>query len=85
MRKNGTQEVKMHIKLDPSVLDQARESLNLKSDEKLGAKIGRTGHTIRQWRKGNSVPSAQDLVKLQFITGRPYGNMLIVSDNTAAA
>lgn len=85
MRKNGTQEVKMHIKLDPSVLDQARESLNLKSDEKLGAKIGRTGHTIRQWRKGNSVPSAQDLVKLQFITGRPYGNMLIVSENKAAA
>ena len=75
----------MNIKLDPSVLDQARESLNLKSDEKLGAKIGRTGHTVRQWRKGNSVPSAQDLVKLQFITGRPYGNMLLLPERTEAA
>lgn len=75
----------MKVRLDPSVLEQARDSLELKSDEKLGAKIGRTGHTVRQWRKGNSVPTASDLVKLQFITGRPYGTMLIVREDEAAA
>lgn len=75
----------MKVRLDPSVLEQARDSLELKSDEKLGAKIGRTGHTVRQWRKGNSVPTAADLVKLQFITGRPYGTMLIVREDEAAA
>lgn len=75
----------MKVRLDPSVLEQARDSLELKSDEKLGAKLGRTGHTVRQWRKGNSVPSAADLVKLQFITGRPYGTMLIVREDEAAA
>ena len=75
----------MKVRLDPSVLEQARDSLELKSDEKLGAKLGRTGHTVRQWRKGNSVPTAADLVKLQFITGRPYGTMLIVREDEAAA
>lgn len=76
----------MKVRIDPSVLDQARETLSLTSDEQLGAKLGRTGHTVRQWRKGNSTPTAQDLVKLQFLTGRPYGTMLILpasADNAA--
>ena len=68
----------MSVRLDPTVLDQARERLNLTSDEKLAAKIGRTGHTIRCWRKGSTTPNATDLVKLQFLTGRPYGTLLLI-------
>ncbi|MHC9567932.1 transcriptional regulator [Corynebacterium diphtheriae] len=68
----------MKTRLDPTVLDQAREQLGLSSDEKLGAKIGRTGQTIRCWRKGSSTPKVSDLVKLQFLTGRPYGTILLI-------
>lgn len=75
----------MKIRLDPTVLDQAREQLGFKSDEKLGAKLGRSGHTVRQWRKGNSVPTMPDLVKLQFLTGRPYGTMMLIPQEAAAA
>lgn len=75
----------MKTRLDPTVLDQAREQLGFKSDEKLGAKLGRSGHTVRQWRKGNSTPTVSDLVKLQFLTGRPYGTMLLLPERTDAA
>ena len=75
----------MKTRLDPTVLDQARDQLGFKSDEKLGAKLGRSGHTVRQWRKGNSTPTVADLVKLQFLTGRPYGTMLLLPERTEAA
>lgn len=68
----------MSARLDPSVLDQARDKLGLTSDEKLAAKVGRTGHTVRCWRNGKTVPKVSDLVKLQFLTGRPYGTMLLI-------
>lgn len=75
----------MKVRLDPTALDQAREQLGLSSDEQLGSRLGKTGHTVRQWRKGNTNPSAKDLVKLQFLTGRPYGTMLIIRQEEHAA
>lgn len=73
----------MTTKLDPTVIDQLREQQNLKSFEQVGSKLGRTSHTIRNWYHGQTVPNAQDLVKLQFLTGRPYGTMLIITDQAA--
>ena len=67
----------MNVRLDPTVIDQLREKHNFTSYEQVGAKIGRSAFTVRQWYAGRSNPSVKDLVKLQFLTGRPYGTMLI--------
>ena len=75
----------MATKLDPTVIDQLREKHELTSFEQVGNKLGRTSHTIRKWYHGQSVPSAPDLVKLQYLTGRPYGTMLLISDNAEHA
>ena len=72
----------MATKLDPTVIDQLREKHDLTSFEQVGQKLGRTSHTVRKWYRGQTVPSTQDLVKLQFLTGRPYGTMLVIQ-NTA--
>lgn len=74
----------MTVRLDPAVLDLVREKCDLTSDEKVGSKLGVTGHTVRQWRNGNTRPAVEYLVKMQFLTGRPYGTMLIISDKEAA-
>lgn len=75
----------MTAKLDPTVIDQLRERHNLSSFEQVGQKLGRTSHTVRKWYRGQTLPSAQDLVKLQFLTGRPYGTMLVISRDEKAA
>lgn len=75
----------MTPKLDPTVIDQLRERYNFKNFEQVGHKLGRTSHTVRKWYHGHSVPSVPDLVKLQFLTGRPYGTMLIISDSESKA
>lgn len=75
----------MTAKLDPSVIDQLREKYGFKNFEQVGNKLGRTSHTVRKWYHGQTLPSAQDLVKLQFLTGRPYGTMLIIDTPDKAA
>ena len=75
----------MTAKLDPTVIDQLREQHDLSSFEQVGHKLGRTSHTVRKWYHGQTLPSAQDLVKLQFLTGRPYGTMLVISRDEQAA
>lgn len=75
----------MTAKLDPTVIDQLREKQNLSSFEQVANKLGRTAHTVRKWYHGQSTPSAQDLVKRQFLTGRPYGTMLIIPRDEQAA
>lgn len=72
----------MSTKLDPTVIDQLRASQGLTSFEQVGVKLGRSGLTVRNWYRGYSVPSAQDLVKMQFLTGRPYGTMLLISEQS---
>lgn len=75
----------MNVRLDPTVIDQLREKQNLTSYEQVGVKIGRSAFTVRQWYAGRSNPSVTDLVKLQFLTGRPYGTMLIATGESSAA
>lgn len=75
----------MATKLDPTVIDQLREKHGLTNFEQVGSKLGRTAHTVRKWYHGQTLPSAQDLVKLQFLTGRPYGTMLILAENEQVA
>ena len=75
----------MTAKLDPTVIDQLREQHNLTNFEQVGQKLGRTSHTVRKWYHGQSTPSVSDLVTLQFLTGRPYGTMLVISRDEQAA
>lgn len=75
----------MTAKLDPTVIDQLREQHDLTNFEQVAQKLGRTSHTVRKWYHGQTLPSAQDLVKLQFLTGRPYGTMLVISRDEQAA
>ena len=77
--------VTMTAKLDPTVIDQLREQYNFTNFEQVGQKLGRTSHTVRKWYRGQTVPSTQDLVKLQFLTGRPYGTMLVIKSNVEQA
>jgi len=73
------------VRLDPTVIDQLREKLDLSSFEQVGNKLGKTAHTVRKWYKGETVPSASDLVKLQYLTGRPYGTMLDITPRKTEA
>lgn len=75
----------MSVKLDPTVIDQLRSRQNLTSFEQVGVKLGRSGYTVRNWYKGLTVPTPEDLVKMQFLTGRPYGTMLLISENVKSA
>ena len=70
-------------RLDPTVIDQLREKHDLKNYEQIGAKLGRTAITVRNWYHGRTVPSSEDLVKMQFLTGRPYGTMLLIPTTAA--
>lgn len=73
----------MKVKLDPSVLEQVREQYSLTNDEQVAVRLGKTAHTVRRWRNGQAVPDAQSLVRLQYLTGRPYGTMLIIHEPAA--
>lgn len=73
----------MSVKLDPSVIDQLRASQSLTSFEQVGVKLGRSGFTVRNWYKGHTVPAPEDLVKMQFLTGRPYGTMLLITEQSS--
>lgn len=75
----------MAAKLDPTVIDQLREQYNFTNFEQVGQKVGRTSHTVRKWYRGQTVPRTQDLVKLQFLTGRPYGTMLVIQNRSEHA
>lgn len=75
----------MATRLDPSVIDSLRDLHGLTNYEQIGQKLGRTSHTVRNWYHGKTLPSIPDLVKLQFLTGRPYGTMLIINDQENAA
>lgn len=75
----------MKITLDPTVLDAARDALNVKSDEKLAAHIGVSASSVYHWRCGARCPKVPVLIQLQNITGRPYGTMLIMSEEYTKA
>lgn len=74
----------MNPRLDVTVLDLIREKQGLNSDKMLAEKLGVSPSTVRNWRNGTYLPSAPMLVKMQFLTGRPYGTMLMIP-NVAAA
>lgn len=74
----------MEYRLDPSVLDTARKSEGLTSDEQLGAAVGKTSSTIRNYRIGKTVPNIETLMRLKEITHRPLDTMIIRSDALAA-
>lgn len=70
-------------RLDPTVIDLLKERHGLSSYEQVASKLGRTAHTVAKWCKGTTVPSAEDLVKMQFLTGRPYGTMLLITEQSS--
>lgn len=70
-------EQQLEHQLDPTALDDARRILGLPSDEKLGARIGITGTTIRNLRHGRTSPSIGTLVKLRGVTGRSIDGLIV--------
>lgn len=73
------------MRLDPKVLDEARRIDGLTSDEQLGGAIGKTGHTIRAWRSGSTVPNLAALMRLKQITGWPLDRMVVTADAVGVA
>ena len=71
------------IKLNADLLDQARATLGLTSDEKLAAHCGLSRNTIHGLRHGRTAPSAATLLKLSRATSIPMEDWLI-EENTAA-
>lgn len=74
----------MQYLLDPSVLDDARKCEGLTSDEQLGAVVGKTGHTIRNYRKGKTPPTLETLMRLKELTHRPLDTMIVRADALSA-
>lgn len=72
------------VRLDPHVLDVAREKNGFTSDEKLGAELGVSGTTIRNWRSGRSNPDLINFAQLSKVSGIPMSRMLIHPRHPAA-
>lgn len=73
----------MAVLLDATVLDLAREKIGYRSDERLAARIGVSGLTVRKWRKGEATPLLESLVRLQNITGLPLDAMVYRTEEAA--
>ncbi|QRP98978.1 transcriptional regulator [Corynebacterium sp. FDAARGOS 1242] len=69
------------IRLDPEALDRARQVLGASSDYALAEALGRTPACVSNWRRGRNAPGLQDLVRLQKITGIPYGKLLLIPES----
>lgn len=53
------------IRLNPTVLDKAKELTGARSDDQLGqAFLNLTGATIRAYRSGRSIPNIMEIVEL---------------------
>ena len=72
-------------RFNPRVLDEAREALNVTSDEKLAAELKVSGTTVRNWRHGRALPSVVHASELFKISGVPFGDMLIDSSSIQKA
>ncbi|CAB0706692.1 hypothetical protein ACDL59_09235 [Corynebacterium diphtheriae] len=74
------------IRLNPTVLDRAKELTGARSDDQLGqAFLNLTGATIRAYRAGKSVPNIITVARLKQITGIPLDQMVIEEANEIAA
>jgi len=71
------------VRLNPHLLDKAKTTLGLTSDEKLAAHLGLSRNTIHGLRHGRTAPSAATLVKLSRATSIPMEDWLI-EENAAA-
>lgn len=72
------------MRLDPTVLDQARTAGGFTNDEQLGNAIGFTAATVRAYRAGKSVPNVVALIALRRLTGRPLDTMIVADGDTRA-
>ena len=73
----------MH-RIDPLILDRARNITGSTSDEKLGVHLGISGTSVRNLRHGRNGPSLDTLVKLREMTGIPIDSMLARNEKAAA-
>lgn len=72
-------------RLNPTVLDRARELNGFTSDEKLAAELDVSGTTVRNWRHGRGTPSIQRLMQLRTLARTPLDDLLIEDVGDAAA
>lgn len=73
------------FRLNPEVLDQAREICGLTSDEKLGSHLNVSGTTVRNWRHGRAQPALENLIALRKLTGIPLESMVTETSHNSAA
>lgn len=76
----------MDYRLDPQVLDLAKEVTGVAGDEELGQKhLSKTGSTVRNYRTGKTTPPIGVLMILRNLTGRPLDQMFLPVATPAAA
>ncbi|AKN77563.1 hypothetical protein [Corynebacterium ulcerans] len=74
------------IRLNPTVLDKAKELTGARSDDQLGqAFLNLTGATIRAYRSGRSIPNIITIARLKQLTGIPLDQMVIEDSAELAA
>lgn len=74
------------IRLNPKILDRAKELTGSRSDDQLGqAFLNLTGATIRNYRNGKSLPTVVTLARLRELTGMPMDQMILMEGETVAA
>ena len=66
------------MKLDPIVLDKAKEITGARSDNHLGVTfLNRTGTTVKNWRSGKTLPDVLTLYELHALTGIAIESMCV--------
>ncbi|CAM5402659.1 helix-turn-helix domain-containing protein [Corynebacterium variabile] len=75
----------MAVRLNPHVLDDARDRWGLTSDARLAAKLGVAPGTVGHLRKGDTEPTVRVLLKLRALTGWPLDGLVTEVEDTAAA
>ncbi|CAB0543008.1 hypothetical protein CIP107527_00694 [Corynebacterium diphtheriae] len=74
------------VRLNPIVLDKAKELTGARSDDQLGqAFLNLTGTTIRAYRSGKSNPNIITIMRLKQLTGIPLDQMVIEDSVEIAA
>lgn len=73
------------IRLNPEVLDTAREQRGFTSDEQLAAALGLSVGTIRNLRAGRTSPSLHTVIKIARLAGVPVEGLLITTTDRRPA
>lgn len=73
------------IRINPAVLNRARELKGFTSDEQLAVELGMSGAAIRNLRHGRTAPTIATALKIARFAGVPIEGLLVETADKDAA